>query len=238
MPEFNLENFNSYIKNIEPNLNKILFSQKVILVEGPNDLMVYNYIIQKKVQKLFQEKNPRKTPLDCEKYARTYLNFNNFVIIPHHGKATAYLLSQLCKHLKIEYFLINDWDLILKEESVKSLSETNIISDTDENEIWQKFLAEKQRLEKYKEKTFEEIASIFIPNLKGILTSNKNLEKESSGKIHFNNPKLEKVIDYEFNDKNSEKIWKKINQMTIFDENIFPPSLEEFLEFAKITSIE
>jgi len=47
-PIISIENYNNYIKSIEPNINKILFSRKVLLVEGPNDLLCYNYIIEKK----------------------------------------------------------------------------------------------------------------------------------------------------------------------------------------------
>ncbi|MEK4080450.1 ATP-dependent nuclease [Solibacillus sp. FSL K6-1126] len=46
--EFSLDeiaDYNNYIKIIEPNLNKIIFSKKVLLVEGPNDLMVYKQLI-------------------------------------------------------------------------------------------------------------------------------------------------------------------------------------------------
>ena len=43
-----IDQYNQYIKSIEPNLNKILFSEKVLLVEGPNDLLVYNYLIKLK----------------------------------------------------------------------------------------------------------------------------------------------------------------------------------------------
>ena len=48
-PIISYDNFNSFIKSAEPNLNKILFSRKVVLVEGPNDLLSYNFAIEKKV---------------------------------------------------------------------------------------------------------------------------------------------------------------------------------------------
>ena len=92
-------NFNSYIKSVEPNLNKILFSRKVVLVEGPNDILAYKIAIEKEVEKI-----------KGQKYAETYLSFLNIAFIVHHGKATAYLLIDLCKHFGLDYFVINDWD--------------------------------------------------------------------------------------------------------------------------------
>lgn len=58
----------------------MLFSKKVLLVEGPNDVMTYKEIIRRKVFELTG---------DC-KYSETYLNFNNIAIIPHHGKISAF----------------------------------------------------------------------------------------------------------------------------------------------------
>jgi uncharacterized membrane-anchored protein len=53
----------------------------VILVEGPNDYMVYNYAIQKKILDEIQSITDIE---DKNKYAETYLNFKNISIIPHH----------------------------------------------------------------------------------------------------------------------------------------------------------
>jgi putative ATP-dependent endonuclease of the OLD family len=95
-----LKDYNNFIKFIEPNLNKILFSRKVILVEGANDILVYKYLIEKYVENLTNDK----------KYAETYLNFLNMAIIVHQGKATAWVLILLCKHFRLDYFAINDLD--------------------------------------------------------------------------------------------------------------------------------
>ncbi len=43
--------YNNYIKIVEPNLNKMIFSRKVLMVEGPNDLMVYKEFIRKEILK-------------------------------------------------------------------------------------------------------------------------------------------------------------------------------------------
>ena len=197
-----IEGYNDYIKNIEPNLNKILFSRKVILVEGPNDVMAYKYIIEKHITNLDKDK----------KYAETYLNFNNIAIIPHHGKATALILIELCKHLGVDYFVINDLDFDddFVDELFKYTSEPDFkkrelyLNDTDSNR-------------------------------KGMLTTNWKLTNSArNGKIHFNIKKLETVLGYTSNDKNSVKLWNLLKGKDTFGENVFPENLKEFLEFGKI----
>lgn len=200
-PDFNLQNYNSVIKNIEPNLNKILFSQKVILVEGPNDLLVYKYIIERKIREKILEGDDKFK----QKYAESWLNFNNISIIPHHGKATAYLLVELCRHIGVDYFLINDWDFEISELSISDISSLNSLEQL-------------QLLPKY-------IASV----KKSMITTNWKLFYISHGKIHFNVPRLESVIGYKSNDKNALNIWKKLEATNNFDESLFPKSLEKFL---------
>src|SRR5699024_1457901 len=63
-----IKDYNNYIKTIEPNLNKIIFSRKVVLVEGPNDMMVYKELIRKEVLKKTED----------QQFANSYLNFKNF----------------------------------------------------------------------------------------------------------------------------------------------------------------
>lgn len=214
-----IKDYNNYIKIIEPNLNKIIFSRKVILVEGPNDMMVYKEIIRKKVLEKTGDK----------RFADTYLNFNNISIIPHHGKATALILIKLCKHLGLDYFVINDFDFA-----------DNFI----ENLV--KFSTEKE----YKESKFykEEIKLIKAENIKGqelsegtkksMITTNWKLINEAGiERIHFNIPKLESVIGYNQNDKDSLGIWKAINDIEIFEEKLLPKELISFLEIDSINSI-
>lgn len=210
-----IDDYNNYIKLIEPNLNKMLFSKKVLLVEGPNDLMTYKEIIRRKVFELTG---------DC-KYSETYLNFNNIAIIPHHGKITALILIKLCKHLGIDYFVINDFDF--EEDLIEKLS-FETIGELKESDIYN-----------------AELENICVLNSKGeplsqktkrgMVTTNWNLIKEASfEKIHFNIPKLESVLGYDSNDKNSAKIWRVIKETTEFGESIFPENLEEFLELNNI----
>ena len=207
--------FNSYIKNIEPNLNKILFSDKVLLVEGPNDLLVYNYLIKKKAEEL--QNNTSKA--DPVKLAETHLNFNNIVIIPHHGKHTAYLLAALCKYLGVDYYLINDWDFEATELNIEEIGKFDLEKELKGSELY----------------------TSQIDTKKGMITTNWKLIKSAeNGQIHFNVKKLESVIGY-YNkenkdtkeDKNPMKIWKTIKDKykTASDigVDIFPESLERFL---------
>ncbi|MBB6631379.1 hypothetical protein [Clostridium algidicarnis] len=70
-----------------------------------------------------------------------------------------------------------------------------------------------------------------------MITTNWRLVKESNvNSIHFNIPKLESVIDYDANDKNSTGIWNTIIQMNSFGEELFPSKLVSFLEIDKIKS--
>lgn len=201
-----LEKYNDFIRTIEPNLNKILFSKKVILVEGPNDVMVYNFVIKKKVLEKISGRNNIKNK---EKYAETYLNFHNISIIPHHGKSTALYLIEVCKHFGLDYFVINDWDFEKEDLSFDKVS--NFIS-------------------------LGNLKADFIytsSDKKAMITNNWNLiNKAKKQNIHFNTPKLEKVIGYDLDDKSSFKIWDKLNDNDFsFDENLFPKNLENFLEF-------
>ena len=184
-------------------------------MEGPNDLMVYKYAIKKKVLELIKNDN---TIEDQERYADTYLSFKNIAIIPHHGKHTAYKICELCQHLKLDYFIIADWDF-----------ETNFIEHLDKSfddlkkeDVWEQIKAEKNTKGSIMEET----------TIQKMFTTNKNLRKLSvnSEQIHFNIPKLEAVIGYGSNDKNSLKIWELLPDLKI-SEKLFPKSLDQFLEF-------
>jgi predicted ATP-dependent endonuclease of OLD family len=198
-----LEQFNSYVKSIEPNLNKIIFSRKVVLVEGPNDLMAYKFATARKVEKLFEKKSA---------YSEAYLNFLNISIIPHHGKATALLLIDLCKHLGLDYFVINDLDF--ETDLVKELSSFKTLAELKASNLY------------IKDADLDRSSTS-----KGMLTTNWNLISNAGiTKIHFNIPKLEKVLGYDSNDKDSVKIWNRLNELQEFTLSFFPESLDSFLE--------
>lgn len=204
-----INNFNSYIKSIEPNLNKILFSRKVILVEGPNDLLCYTYAFEKIIYEITGDSN----------FSKAYLNFRNISILPHHGKATALYLLKLCKHFGLDYFLINDLDM-----------EINIIEELNNFDE----LIELQKSDLYLLDEFENRNA----TSKGIITTNFNLLKSAGReKIHFNIPKLEGVIGYESNDKNSLNIWNRLQEIEVFEVDFLPENLTSFLELDSITEI-
>jgi len=213
-----LQIFTSYIKTIEPNLNRLIFSRKVLLVEGPNDLLVYSRTIQKKVNSLIQV---RDDIVDKEKFARTYLSFLNISIVPHHGKATVILLINLCRHIKIDYYVINDWDFETK--FLSELSE-DVDVDIEANEtVWASINEERG-----KNGTPRSISTIraMITTLRNIIVSIEDINK-----IHFNHPKLERVIGYNSDDKDSIKIYNQLISLDPVPESLFPESLEQFLEF-------
>lgn len=221
--EFNLETFdddtgevisfsryNEFIKTIEPNLGKLLFSKKVILVEGPNDVLVYNYVIKQAVRNFIEED---ENITDKCKYADTYLNFENIAIICHHGKATANYLIKLCQHFNIDYFVINDWDFDEEDLEIDSILEFNNLNELKDSKIY----TDSDR------------------NRRGMITTNWNLINTAGiDNIHFNIKKLEDVIDYEHNDKASIKIWDLLNSESFkFDEKLFPKKLEKFIELGE-----
>lgn len=200
----NYSKYNEFIKTIEPNLNRILFSKKVILVEGPNDVLVYKFAITKKVLEHFQHD---ESITDKNKYADTFLNFENISIVCHHGKTTALYLIELCKHFKVDYFVISDWDFEQDELSIDTVNSFNSLDQLKADWVY------------------------VNSGKKAMITNNWNLLKSAeSEKNHFNIKKLENVIGYGLNDKNSLGIWNILNSQgfTITD-NLFPEKLKLFI---------
>lgn len=215
-----MDKYNELIKTIEPNLNRILFSKKVLLVEWPNDLLVYKHCIEKIVEDKIRDRIDIKNK---KRWSETYLNFHNISIIPHHWKVTAIYLIELCKWFWLDYFIINDWDFVTDFKEKIDLNFSSLKTD----DIWSSIKSEKNsKNEERAEKT-----------IKAMITTNKNLINSAwENKYHFNTPKLEKVIWYDFDDKSSVKIHKHITEDTFDYEKIelFPESLIKFLEIDKI----
>ena len=198
-----IDNYNSFIKSVEPNLNKLLFSKKVVLVEGPNDHMSYRFAIEKYIKSNTGEGD----------FSDAYLNFLNISVIVHHGKLTAVLLTNLCKHFGLDYYVINDWDL--DNNFVEELSQFHTVGELKASDIY--------RLYDGKESSKIE---------RGTITSNwRLLNSAIENQIHFNVPKLERVLNYDSDDKSSFRIFKKLESMEEFPEVFFPESLKNFLEF-------
>ena len=82
------EDYAKYITSIEPNLGNLIFSDKVLIVEGSHDILAY-------------------------KMAFSDVNFglNNISIVAAFGKDGIANLINLCKLYKIDYFAIHDWDI-------------------------------------------------------------------------------------------------------------------------------
>nr|WP_261796354.1 AAA family ATPase [Oceanobacillus massiliensis] len=214
-----VRDYNNYIKIIEPNLNKIIFSRKVLLVEGPNDMLVYKEVIRKKILEITND----------AKFADAYLNFNNIAIIPHHGKITALVLIRLCKHLGLDFFVINDFDF--KDDFIYKLD----FNTENEYKSSNFYKNEIQKIQAYNLKGEE----LSVTTKRAMITTNWRLIKESKpDQIHFNIPKLENVIGYNKNDKDSFGIWDAINKNETFGEELIPQKLIEFLEIDKIKPIK
>lgn len=146
------------------------------------------------------------------------MNFNNIAIVPHHGKITALILIKLCKHLGINYFAINDFDF--EEDFVAKLT-FETIEELKESDIYNTELANIRAFNLKGE-------ALSVRTKRGMITTNWNLIKEAFfDKIHFNIPKLESVLGYDSNDKNSAKIWRIIKETSNFGESIFPEILKD-----------
>lgn len=209
----NIARFNEYIKTVEPNLNRMLFSKKVILVEGPNDILVYKEVIRRKVLEAITR---RTDILDHNKFADTYLNFENISFVCHHGKATALYIVELCKHFKIDYYLINDWDFDLEEVQIQYIRDFSNLAALKSDILYSGSDSTK----------------------KGMLTTNRNLiESTHLDKLHFNVKKLETVIGYSSDDKSGIKIWNLLQSSDfVISEDLYPDSLNEFLGINNLTT--
>lgn len=202
----NVARFNEYIKTVEPNLNRMLFSKKVILVEGPNDVLVYKEIIRKKVLEAIAL---RTDIINKNKFADTYLNFENISFVCHHGKATALYIVELCKHFQIDYFLVNDWDFDLADISIAQIRGFADLNALQADPIYTGGDTTK----------------------KGMLTTNRKLiESTEEERIHFNVKKLETVIGYNSVDKSGLKIWNLIQDPAfLITDALFPDNLALFV---------
>src|SRR5690554_736825 len=210
----NVARFNEYIKTVEPNLNRMLFSKKVILVEGPNDVLVYKEIIRKKVLEAIAL---RTDIINKNKFADTYLNFENISFVCHHVKATALYIIELCKHFQLDYFLVNDWDFDLADISIAQIRGFADLNALQADPIYTGGDRTK----------------------KGMLTTNRNLiESTIIDRIHFNVKKLEEVIGYTSDDKSSLKIWNHINNPGfIITDDLFPENLALFVGINNLTHV-
>jgi hypothetical protein len=165
---------------------------------------VYKYAIKQKVLEVIADND---AILNKDKHADTFMNFENVAIVCHHGKGTANYLIELCKHFKVDYFVINDWDFEADELSIDVVSGFLTLDLLKADAIYTE------------------------SDKKAMITTNYNLiENAGIDKIHFNVKKLESVIGYDSDNKSSIAIWDLLNSEAFtFDENLFPESLKIFL---------
>ena len=83
------DDFSKYLRTLEPNLGNIIFASKVIIVEGPDDLLAYKTVLSEKVN----------------------FALNNIAIVAAWGKDPISTIVQLCKRFEIPFFVVHDWDL-------------------------------------------------------------------------------------------------------------------------------
>ena len=83
------DDFAKYLKTLEPNIGNILFASKVIIVEGPHDILTYRTIFEGQVN----------------------FGLKNIAIVAAWGKDSILTIIDLCKLFKIDFFVIHDWDL-------------------------------------------------------------------------------------------------------------------------------
>lgn len=204
----NYSRYNEFIKTIEPNLSRMLFSRKVILVEGPNDVLVYKHVIKHKVLEYIKDD---VTIENKEQYADAYMNFENISIVCHHGKGTANYIIELCKHFAIDYFVINDWDFEEADLLISKVASFDTLDALKDDAIYTQ------------------------SDKKAMITTNWNLINTSGiDNIHFNVKKLETVIGYGSDNKSSLAIWDLINTDVFeYNEKLFPEKLEKFIGLNK-----
>jgi hypothetical protein len=128
------------------------------------------------------------------------------------------LLIELCKHFGLDYFVINDWDLphdLIDElqnfDNEDTLKTSTLYSSDGTGDR--------------------------TSQSKAMITINWKLLKSAGiDKIHFNIPKLESVLGYNSDDKDSLGVFNAVNQFNEFDVNFLPQDLRVFLELNKLPS--
>ena len=96
------DEYGSYIKAIEPNIWIIWFSEKVIIVEWPHDLLAYKYSFWKGLEEY-----------GYISWSLWYLGIN---IICVHNKDLIWPLMYICSQLWTEAFVVFDSDLPVEQE--------------------------------------------------------------------------------------------------------------------------
>jgi putative ATP-dependent endonuclease of OLD family len=85
----NIDDFAMYLRTLEPNIGNIIFARKVIIVEGPHDILAYKTVLSTAYN----------------------LEFHNVSIVAAWGKDTLRVVVQICKLFNIDFFVIHDFDI-------------------------------------------------------------------------------------------------------------------------------
>lgn len=97
------EDFPKFLRTLEPNLGNTVFSSRVVVVEGPHDLLAYRTALEGSIE----------------------WGLKNAAVVSAWGKDTVSALVQLCNAFEVPVFAIHDRDLpddISDEADVESLS--------------------------------------------------------------------------------------------------------------------
>lgn len=85
----NPKDYPKYLRTLEPNLGNIAFSKRVIVVEGPHDVLAYRTVLERGVN----------------------LDLNNISIVAAWGKDPIITIVQFCNEFEIPVFVIHDSDI-------------------------------------------------------------------------------------------------------------------------------
>jgi putative ATP-dependent endonuclease of OLD family len=83
------DDFPKYLRTLEPNLGNVVFASKVVIVEGPHDLLAYTTLIATAVP----------------------LGLRNIAVVAAWGKDPIVSLVDLCNLLQIDCYVVHDSDL-------------------------------------------------------------------------------------------------------------------------------
>lgn len=179
----------SYMKAIEPNIWLVAFSEKVIIVEWPHDLLAYKLAFEKK--------------MEADGYQTPSLGYIGINIICVHNKDLIWPLMYICNRLWTKAFIIFDSDLHVEQEI--DVNDNYLANELD---FWYSDYRQKDPYlsldSKWKQHYTKTIKLISIA-------------KKFWFPYQINKPKIEWVLDYERDDNYEERLtYKNKSTLTIF----------------------